>query len=834
MRARASAGTRGARGQPARQTRRRRLGQTEHGGAVAGEVGQHDATVGGAREQQGERRGDDGGADPTLGRPAGDEHGDLHDRQRSRRRRERRDGLSSGGRRARGTSEGDRTVRRLADGGSRVAEQKSSHAVDGGRALGRSRATGRVAVVEAAFFDLDKTVIAKASMVAFSGPLHRAGHADAPHARSGPPGASSSTRSSGRRRRSWPSCATRCCASPIGWDQAEIGEIVRETLVDVVEPIVYDEALELIREHRAAGRKVFLVSASPEEIVAPLAQYLGVDEAIATRAELDEQGRYTGRTERYCYGPAKVVAIAEVAERDGIDLAASYAYSDSATDVPCCEAVGHPVAVNPDRELLRAAKRDDWEVRRFTNRVPLRERVPMPAPRQAALGGGAVLAAVGAGVAARWLWDKTTAPAPATAPTRRGDEGGGRAPVQALRTFFVARVASAAITTSSSSFFMAAMVAGDHRVFAARCDARRLVAASLRGGATACRSGAVRRCCQRRSSVGPHALVTLAPSARPPAGRGAGHRPSHAPDPAVRRGHRCGGRAGGPGDRAGHRRRPARHPGRPARCGCRRWPRRSAWWSPPPACAGWRAARRPRPATSTSAAFHDQGDEPVSLRPVFGRIAGQHRHHRLRRGARPRGAVDLRRVGHRLDRCSAASPASSPARTPSCCWWRARRRAWPPSSRRRPTGALFAIEVPYRADVARRNVLPAMVAAASSYVTFAAVDGTTPILPVDRVSSFGWARSAAPSWSAWSAGSAPGCSAPRCGPSGRRSVAATPLVDAAGRGRRHAGRAGVAVRRGGRRAAVARSRLRRDPVGDRSGQRLLAGACSCSSCGWWR
>ena len=263
--------------------------------------------------------------------------------------------------------------------------------------------------MEAAFFDLDKTVIAKASMVAFSGPLHRAGLLS-------------------RRmllRAAWGQLVyAQFGASPeklaklrdsvlrltIGWDQAVIGQIVRETLVDVVEPIVYDEALELIREHRSAGRKVFLVSASPEEIVAPLAQYLGVDEAIATRAELDEQGRYTGRTELYCYGPQKVVAMAAIAERDGIDLAASYGYSDSATDRPMLEAVGHAVAVNPDRELLRAAKSHGWEVRRVTQRGPLRERVPMPAPRHAAVGGGAVVAAVGAAIAARWLWDRRQPP----------------------------------------------------------------------------------------------------------------------------------------------------------------------------------------------------------------------------------------------------------------------------------------------------------------------------------------------------------------------------------------------------------------------------------------
>jgi len=130
----------------------------------------------------------------------------------------------------------------------------------------------------------------------------------------------------------------------------------------------------------------------------------GVDEAIATRAELDSEGRYTGRTELYCYGPDKVVAIEQAAKRDNVDLAASYAYSDSASDLPMLEAVGHPVVVNPDRELLRAAKERGWEVVRFSNRVPLRERVPMPAPRHAAMGGGAVLLLVAGLAAGRWWW----------------------------------------------------------------------------------------------------------------------------------------------------------------------------------------------------------------------------------------------------------------------------------------------------------------------------------------------------------------------------------------------------------------------------------------------
>src|SRR5690606_38601583 len=136
--------------------------------------------------------------------------------------------------------------------------------------------------------------------------------------------------------------------------------------------------------------KVFIVSASPEEVVAPIAQLLGVDEAIATRAELDEQGRYSGRTERYVYAEEKVVAIQEAAERDGIDLEHSWAYSDSATDIPMLSAVGHAVAVNPDKELAKAARERGWQVERFYLTVPLRERVSMPAPKQAAaVGGGA-------------------------------------------------------------------------------------------------------------------------------------------------------------------------------------------------------------------------------------------------------------------------------------------------------------------------------------------------------------------------------------------------------------------------------------------------------------
>ena len=262
--------------------------------------------------------------------------------------------------------------------------------------------------VEAAFFDLDKTVIAKASMVAFGRPLLREGLISRPllvralwsqlvFQRLG---------ADEDRMRKFRASALRITR---GWEQARISAIVRETLIEVIEPIVFDEALQLIRDHQDAGRRVFIISASPEEIVAPLAQYLGVDEAIASRALLDEDGRYTGEGEFYSYGPYKAEAMHTASERQGIDLEASYAYSDSMTDLPMLEAVGHPVAVNPDRELARIALERGWEVVHFRHGVPLRERVAMPRPRTALLAGVA-LAAASAGVAAWWWWQQRSRP----------------------------------------------------------------------------------------------------------------------------------------------------------------------------------------------------------------------------------------------------------------------------------------------------------------------------------------------------------------------------------------------------------------------------------------
>lgn len=273
--------------------------------------------------------------------------------------------------------------------------------------------------MEAAFFDLDKTVIAKASMVAFGRPFYREGLISRRHVVRALYGQlvymhlGASEQKLARIRES-------VLRLTRGWEQERVRRIVRETLEDVVEPIVYAEAADLIAEHRAAGRRVFIVSASPSELVEPLAEYLGADEAIASRAEVDDEGRYTGEMAFYAYGPYKVDAMEEIAAREGIDLAASYAYSDSYTDAPMLEAVGHPVAVNPDRDLLKLAREREWEVRHFTRPVPLRtRRVLTPPPGPTAAVGGAVMA----GTAAALLWWRARGRRPAPVSPPSGWEG---------------------------------------------------------------------------------------------------------------------------------------------------------------------------------------------------------------------------------------------------------------------------------------------------------------------------------------------------------------------------------------------------------------------------
>jgi HAD superfamily hydrolase (TIGR01490 family) len=185
-----------------------------------------------------------------------------------------------------------------------------------------------------------------------------------------------------------------------GWDAAQVKSIVNETLHDIVTPLVFAEAADLIAAHKLCGRDVVVVSASGEEIVAPIARALGATHAMATRMVV-EDGKYTGEVAFYCYGEGKVQAIRELAAREGYPLEHCYAYSDSITDLPMLEAVGHPFVVNPDKALRRAATERGWTVLAFTNAVPLRERLSGLRPAQPAAG-AAVVGAVAGLAALAW------------------------------------------------------------------------------------------------------------------------------------------------------------------------------------------------------------------------------------------------------------------------------------------------------------------------------------------------------------------------------------------------------------------------------------------------
>ncbi|MFI5028897.1 MAG: HAD family hydrolase [Solirubrobacterales bacterium] len=131
-------------------------------------------------------------------------------------------------------------------------------------------------------------------------------------------------------------------------------------------PRVYPQMLSEVHAHQDAGRATFIVSAAGNGVVEPLATVLGLDGGIGTRYEVDGEGAFTGRLDGpFVYGPGKVEAMRAFAIEHDIDLGASYAYSDSLSDLPMLEAVGHPVAVNPDPALAEIAKREGWQAMRF-------------------------------------------------------------------------------------------------------------------------------------------------------------------------------------------------------------------------------------------------------------------------------------------------------------------------------------------------------------------------------------------------------------------------------------------------------------------------------------
>jgi HAD superfamily hydrolase (TIGR01490 family) len=249
----------------------------------------------------------------------------------------------------------------------------------------------------AAFFDLDKTIIAKSSVLAFSKPF-QAGGLISRQALLRSAYAQFVFMVGGADHDQVEKMRQFMSQLVAGWDVATVREIVAETLHNIMDPLVYDEAVQLIEDHHLEGRDVVIVSTSGSEVVEPIGAMLGADRVIATRLRI-EDGHYTGEIEYYAYADEKASAIRDYAAEMGYDLADCYGYSDSITDLPMLEAVGHPHVVNPDKELRKIAGERDWPVLVFVKPVALQSRIPLPPakPTLAALAVGGVVA-VGAAV----------------------------------------------------------------------------------------------------------------------------------------------------------------------------------------------------------------------------------------------------------------------------------------------------------------------------------------------------------------------------------------------------------------------------------------------------
>jgi HAD superfamily hydrolase (TIGR01490 family) len=241
-------------------------------------------------------------------------------------------------------------------------------------------------VAEAAFFDLDNTLIAGSSAFQFGRAARRAGllsrrqlAADA--------WANVVFRLRGSTDEGTDALRERIAQSIKGVRQRDLMRLGPQVLAGIL-PRVFPEVLQIAYEHQDAGRRAYIVTAAGHEVAEMLAHVLTLDGGIGSRSEVQD-GVYTGRPAGvFTYRQGKAQAIRELAAAQDIDLAASYAYSDSESDLPMLEAVGHPVAVNPDRHLARVAKERGWPILRFEK---LRSRVRV--------GGAAAVAAAAGGAA---------------------------------------------------------------------------------------------------------------------------------------------------------------------------------------------------------------------------------------------------------------------------------------------------------------------------------------------------------------------------------------------------------------------------------------------------
>ncbi len=219
----------------------------------------------------------------------------------------------------------------------------------------------------AAFFDLDRTLISGSSAFTLAIQARKVGLVPT-HQFVRDAGGAVAFKLFGASDDTSDEVRKRILGAVTGQRQVDLQGLNAEILPRLIER-VRPEAKRLLERHRRSGRDTFIVSAAPQEIVEPLAHALGMTGGIGTRGVV-ENGVYTGELSGpFCYGEGKVEAMQSLASWNSYDLSQSYAYSDSASDLPMLEAVGHPVAVNPDSKLERHARRNGWPIVIFSQRT---------------------------------------------------------------------------------------------------------------------------------------------------------------------------------------------------------------------------------------------------------------------------------------------------------------------------------------------------------------------------------------------------------------------------------------------------------------------------------
>jgi HAD superfamily hydrolase (TIGR01490 family) len=224
-------------------------------------------------------------------------------------------------------------------------------------------------VTGAAFFDLDKTLMEGSSALHFGRAAYKNGMLSRRQLAKDA-WANVKFRLHGSNDADTDALRQRILDSLAGQRVVDLQRLGPEVLTGIL-PLLYREMLAEAYGHQDAGRPVYIVTAASQELAEVLAHVLVFDGGIGMRSEVSD-GHYTGRPDGpFTYREGKAVAIRELAERDGIDLGASYAYSDSESDLPMLRAVGHPVAVNPDRALEKVARAEGWRIMRFDRLAPM-------------------------------------------------------------------------------------------------------------------------------------------------------------------------------------------------------------------------------------------------------------------------------------------------------------------------------------------------------------------------------------------------------------------------------------------------------------------------------